>query len=395
MIMNQTGVVGMIELNRDYSGLIEQLEYIKNHILDCKTPNESAVYKSTYNSLLLAYFECTGKKYSDRKINQNQYVSREGSKREKELLRKFHENYLQNKEFHRDFFVSATYDILDLTDEYLESDEYLKLYESYHPWLKEKRNDDLDILNQFLKERDIVLKEIFEDMQKQKQIYYYPSNGLNSGRPAAILNPVENKTSIFIPYSKNNISFLSGIIHELGHVRDFYNIKTRVSKKAQQMYGLKSIYIEVLSTAYQLDFLEFLINNDIKKQEAQMNLVSCYNEYLSFLDDACCYTCLPDQYHMDAVKQVLSEKDIVRIINPSYDQYESLSDRKLNNFGECMYYSYGLLIANTISANKEICDQFLNIRHDSFDEKTLTATGITQEVAREYTLIKMNQNLKK
>lgn len=384
----------MITLNEDYSNIKKEIEYIKNHMLDCKTPNETVIYRSILENLILLYYECTGEMYIDKKINHSHYAAFTSQMQGNILKHKYHKNYLANKDFHLEMFMSSVYLMIDTLNDYFASDEYLKLFQTYHPPIDIQRNEDIDILHQYFKEKDIVLIDILNDLQAQGRIYSY--NGLLDGekRPLASLNPIENKVNIFIPSKIRDISFLSSLVHELAHIKDFYDILDSTSKKAQQMYAVKSLYTEVLSTEYQIGFLEFLIGNNIYKERAQLELASLYNSYIDFLDDAITYTALPSGYHFDAIGGRFSQREMIEIINPDYKELDSIEDRMLFDFQDCIQYSYGILVSSTIANGQSVREQFLTIRHSSFDKNSLISSGITPEAVAKNVEQKMKTYLK-
>lgn len=374
----------MIHLSTNYEPLREQIDYIGNHMLDCKSSIEAVAYLTTYRTFVAAYYFCTGEIYQDKKLNRNRQVGCTGHMKKNELFRKYHQNFLDNKSFHKEMFSSFP-SLFAILDDYLESDHYIDLFQTYQKPFDEKKGEDIDILNQFFLEKDVVLKDIFEDLQRQGSIYLSPNVSFLENRPMTFLNSVENKVSLFIPPSAVcDVSFLVGLVHELGHVRDFFDLSSRGTKKVLQMYPDKSIFTEVLSVEHEMDFCRFLIDNDIHKTAAQTRLAYFYDCYFDGLIDAVLHCSIPDDCHLLVDSDDFTRKEVASLIESETNNLDSWDDTLISDRFESLQYSYGFLLAPLFSNHPQIREQFLTFRHDSFDPLALTSIGVTPEnVAQE------------
>lgn len=370
----------MIKLNQNYDQLKEQIDYIRNHILDCKSPSVAANYQNVYRMLVNTYYICTGKIYQDNNINKNCYASYAGLEKNKTLLSRYEQNYLENKSFHQEMFSASLENLSEIWNSYLESDAYLKLYASHQKPFDERKGEDIDILTQYFIEKDKTLLEIFKDLQKQNAIYACPDVAFLPKRAITIMNSVENKVSIFIPKNTGcNTSYLASIVHELGHVLDFYDLVQRQSNKISGTYFTKSIFAEVLSTEYQMDFYDFLMNNRYHEIEARRERALTYNSYLDSLEDASLYASLPDQYYSLVKNNTFTRKELMSLIDPEYEGLEDIEDMLASDFNESLEYSYGILLHPILSNDKKIKDQFMTIRHNYFDKEVMTSIALTPE----------------
>lgn len=367
----------MIRFNHDYQGILEQLIYIQDHALDAKSPGDAASYQNVWNTLSFSYYMITGDFVFRSKINKNRDVRYSGDQKNKTLFRQFHSNYFDHRDFHKEM-CSVMFDMLDIMDDYFSSDEYFELYGKYFPPFDEKKNQDRDLLEQYFKEKDIVLCDIFHDLERQGDLYI--ADHLPENRPMALFNSVQNRVSVFLSRAKCDVSFLASMVHELAHARDFFLLHDRVSTKAQELYTTRSVYTETLPTEYQKDFFLFLIQNNIHKEEAQKHFALFYESYLDFLDVLFTYSSLEEKECKYATCHNISRRDLVKRLNPEYEELDSLSDELLPGLSEALVYSYGILLSTAYSDQKAMKDQFLNIRHTSFDAKSLNATGLTPQI---------------
>lgn len=388
----------MITLNDNYDDIRKQIDYIRTNLWRCKTKKEAMAYMESYNTLVMFYFLCTGINLLDKKIKKNKYMSEMVAEQSNAQYYKFHQNFLDHKLFHKEMITSSFFDMVDFLEEFEEGEEYLKLFQSYHPYSIDKK-EQYEILTSFFQEEDIVLKDIFDSLKKQGHFYYLPPDySINEGNPLTLFNPAQNISNLFFSKPIHSIEDLQGLVHELGHVRDLIDIKTRISTKAQQMYTMnKSIYTETLSTEYEQRFLSFLIENNIHKEEAIRAYYHHFNDYLSVMDNTLLLTLLPDQYHLLAVEGRLSFNEVLMLVEGNEDicyNSTNLEEEDFPEFSDCLDYSYGLLLSPILMNDKEVRDQFLNIRHDYFDERKLQAIGITPERAKKDTMKMLTKYLK-
>ncbi len=383
----------MIKLNTNYQQLLNQIHHVEEKMLLCKSFEEARYYRDTYDSLIASYQVCTGKRFISSLLMENMSLFQS----ESPFFKEYHSNYLENKEFHHKMFSASFFEMDDILDDYFESGEYLNLSEKEFVPLDSFKGEGKNILEAFLKETDMTLFNIYQDMQQNGDIYGITTSNILGfeERPFTIFNSVENCCSIFLPNPCDSISFLEGLVHELGHVKDLLDVDLKVSKEAQYNYFDKSIYPEVLSTKYEQEFLQFLIDNNIHKEEAQYELAAYFSIYLSFLDSALIYTLLPDEYHFEVIKGKFGDREIYSFIN-NYLDIASLEEElpPLNSFMKSIEYSYGILLANGIMDSKEQEEKFLIHHHDYFDRNDLLDNGLSAEMVAHTITSKIKTYLK-
>lgn len=81
---------------------------------------------------------------------------------------------------------------------------------------------------------------------------------------------------MIIIYSWQTMAIL---IHEFGHVLDFATYKQGHLARNIWMYQATSVYTKVNSTYYEYSFYEYLIKNNIYKEEVLLNLSNSLASY--------------------------------------------------------------------------------------------------------------------
>ena len=171
-----------------------------------------------------------------------------------------------------------------------------------------------------------------------------------------VLNEIKNKGFKDYEYhtfksgedSELLVSFFQqeDFVHELGHVKCDMEIHKKNSHRALE-YTYRSLYQEVMPYYYEQKFLEFLVFNNICKQEA-----------LDVLFDNL------DKCHDDVKKSK-------RLLNKKALPYKKLFST--------LSYSYGFLIANSLVFSPDMKRQFESIQYDDFSADTFFRIGFTPE----------------
>lgn len=320
----------MTSFNKDYSAVESQMKTIRKYLSQCS--NSFQIYDGI--ELYRALGDCIGvpekKQYSVFSFQEAVEYDEEKSKITNQLTADFQKESL----FHQDFFASS-YRIMKKLQKKVEDDIPYIDSEDYTPLGNDKEKELLDA---FLEEEDPVLRDIYHDMLRQKQIYRVKQDE----DPSAVYNRLEAIPNIFIPKQHSTIVKLGDIIHELGHIYDEMNLREKDSRN-EYSYSYFSLYKEVFSYYYEQKFLYFLIGNDIYKVEAQ-------NELLNKLDIL--------------VDDLRTMKNTFR--STDYDSYQLHSD---------IQYSYGPIISNFIMDFDKEKQAFQSFRHEPFSSSKLEMIG--------------------
>lgn len=152
-----------------------------------------------------------------------------------------------------------------------------------------------------------------------------------------------------------DVNMMRILVHEFGHVSDNFD-RNNVSRNRNSQYYWLSSYAEVYSMLYEKLFFDYLIKNNIYKENALTGLkrfyIDIYDnfnsvEYLSSLDDN---LLVNERY-----KQKNNLADQIQI-DENGNPY--ISSAVLDNFNETKLYSYGGILAS----------YFAKLKHDDIEK---------------------------
>lgn len=326
----------MITLNEDYSDFERQAKNLAEKLMSGVNSLEVFDYVLTFDEFL---------SYSENKIEdvtQNEVLDSFFWEVSSRYSANFETNFKENLLYHQPFLNTLDGTIKDLIRYVERKFRYLR----YDEYLDFSGNKDLQLLNAFFREEEPILKDIFDDMQKHKRIYYEKEES----DPFCIYNYYEDIPSIFLhPRRKytRTLEDLSDLVHELGHVKTGMEINEQDPEKALR-HGGESLYQEVMSYYYEYKFLEFLIGNDIQTAEAKD--VIAENLY--------------------ALKGSFHNCKVFRKKHINYD-----------NLFENIQYCYGPVLAYYLVDHPNLLESFSKIQYDPFHHEQLENIGFTPQVA--------------
>ena len=371
----------MLKLNEDFSEIKRQIEVLDEYFHRTgKKDNLMACYQTYYS---LVFFEklCNYKLNEGISFRGKDYLANIVKERSNQIKNKFMVNFLENKDFHAKMLAPYFADAGEILGDYCCSDEYTKLYSIYNKPLDSKRGEDFDLLVNFFKDVNPKMNDLFLEMMREKRFYKLDSSFLEySG--LTVLNPIEKICNVFIKEKLSSIKHLSTFVHEMGHVFDDVDYMNRFSIKDTMKYMNENFYVEVLSTYYEQKFYEWLIENNIHKEETKLCFINFMNVYLDSIGDAILFSLIPDEYHNAAVAGFFTREELIDFIEEYHglcEEYEDDLDVGIPEFDDAFNYGYGLMIANGIMHDDEIFNKFLNIRNGMFNKEKLISVGVTPE----------------
>jgi len=317
----------MILLNKDYSNIKKQVMDLKSNEMNTNDiptiydllETRYALYSNIDPTVEGSYFQPPSYIQSIRIVKYRNNIDK--------LMQK---NFQINKDFHEIFFQTSLIVIREMIEKLEEEIPFIDP-KDYHVL---KKNQDIEIVTDFLKEEDIVLKDIFNDMRKKKQIY-----AIKKGSdPNAVYNNFQDIPNIFLPKNRPTIEMLISLMHELGHIRDYQKV-CQENPQVAITYSYYSLYCEVMSSYYEQKFYSYLIQNNIHRKEVQ-------NEMLTELEllEVSLKKCKKKMHSQDA----------------NYDKL----------FSNCQY-AYGPIIANSLIIEPKKKEEFWPIHCDEFSEEKL------------------------
>jgi len=371
----------VLKLNEDFSDIERQIKVLDDYFhRTSKKDNIMACYQ-TYYSLIFFDKLCTYKLNEGLSFRGKDYIANIVAERSNQLKNKFMDNFLKNKEFHAEMLATNFVEIGDILTDYCTSPEYTKLYGVYNKPIDAKHNEDFDLLVNFFKDVNPDLNDLFLDMVEHKRFYkldplFIEHSGLT------VLNPIEKICNVFIDEKLPSVSYLGTFVHEMGHVYDDTDYANRFSVKESMKYMHENFYIEVLSTYYEQRFYEWLVDNNIRKEESKLCFFNYLNSYLDSVGDAILFSMIPDDYHNAAVAGYFNREELINIIDVEgelIDEFDNTVDTFIPEFDDSFNYGYGIMIANALMHDDKLFDDFLKVRNGIFNKDKLLNIGITPE----------------
>ncbi len=358
----------MIQLNQDYADIKNQIEYLMN--LDQKSYSkiENLKNKSTYQVLAGVYLLMANDESCFRMpiglLGQIPLFIEE-----QRLHTQFHRNFLKNQSFHQQMVKSS----LEILNPILEED--WSSNKKYNLDCLDKNEEETDLLYSFFKEVNPSLKDIFEDIVKQKHLYASNETYQNS---FLIHNTAQKTLNIFIYDQGNFLIKLDSIIHELGHAWDCFKLDEKKPSELKSLYFYQSIYTEVFSFMYEEQFLEYLIENHKYQEEAKFYLQSLWRAYYNSLYDLHLYTELPSRKYHKIIHNSYPRSYVSSLTATS--SWENIEDYDfIEPMKNCIRYSYGFLLGNFLIEHPEKRQQFFKIHYDLFQPQKLEECGMGKE----------------
>lgn len=275
---------------------------------------------------------------------------RELKARERILLhRKNINNFIKDKQMHNMFSGKVIN---------LYNDKEFKYYNPKPLYLREKQMAEIlwDFLDDEFNQAD-KFREMAEDGRIFKSYFEEDPNDVYGTGGYTMYDYINHKSFIVIGDDKviKDVNMMRILAHEFGHVSDNFE-RINVSRNDNARYYWISSYAEVYSMMYEKLFFEYLIKNNIYKENASAGLKQYYLsifdsfnsvEYLSTLEDKL--------LENERYKQ---EDNIADQITVGENGTITFNAAILENFNETKLYSYGGIIAN----------YFANLKHQDPDK---------------------------
>lgn len=375
----------MLFFNENYDDIYNQIKYIEQHFLDCHNPNTSAIYLDAYQNMASFYSALTGINPCNKSVNRNKYVANTGNQQLNKIFKKRLNNFIKNKQNHFDMMSSSFFEIANYID--------LFFLSSYYDEIKYKnvahfgKDEGLDILFSFFDECCPFMKKLFLEYYENNQFYLLPDTmDFSNYEGATLYNPIENISAVFLKKEFNSIRFLSAIVHELAHVYDFCDYSSHSSSTNSQLYSINSSFCEVLSYYYQSKFYEYLLKNNLYKDEVLKELLGDINDLVSTMDDFLLLSCIDDDIIRNFKNHMPKDEMIKEVYMNSKEldlefDFSNIADSYLEmvDFFSTESYSYGPLFGISMIDYPDIYDKFLMIRGSLFDNSNLQSIDITPD----------------
>ena len=325
----------------------------------------------------LAYFYnimgYDGMKYLKEVYNNKSFI-RPITEKNRTIKNRINNDFIQNKYYY-----------LDLLDNIFNDDVDIEL--GYNP---NSHAPDIDEAEMYE-----ILSDYFKSTEKQEALdnfKYMSNNGRiqsiylsdNSPRGLTFLNLLTNEDRIFINRADGNpIGTMIALAHEMGLVADYAKIK---DLKSRVYYNFKSPFVEVLSSLYEKEFIDFLIKNNIYKYQALNCLGEFYDQLFSLAAQSSIYHAIPSKVLKHNRYMKLTKEELIEEISKEYEvlvDSDEFPEPQDLNFFENLEYGYGRTLGTYFSRLKiedkekyqEEMSKFLSLRTDYFDKNYLEKIG--------------------
>lgn len=384
----------MIKLNDNYRSIYTRIEKLESHFLDCKKPLDSEAYVKMYETLLMIYMGLDKEYSPNPKLYKNKFVHFSSVDKDNSIQKKSMEELINNKDRHSKLILDFIDDINEIVNEYLTlyNDELDSKGLSY---ISPKEQEE--ILEAYFNSEGMELKDLFVECQRNGSIYKMPDSFLNMimSIGATIYNPLGNEKLVFLAETENKIGEISTIVHEFGHVLDLSTYSSTHSNSMTSLYFQTSPYIEVNSTYQEYKFYEYLLKNNIYKDDTKAFLADSVVSYLENLSVLAPVGFI-DSKLLRKHKGVLSRKEITDSVRQ--ETGVSLDMSLCDNFIDiksALEYSYGMMIAFSMLDDKTLYDKFQMIRDPYFDKGKLDSIGLDDDKISKVMVKKMTNYFKK
>lgn len=384
----------MIKLNDNYRSIYTRIEKLESHFLDCKKPLDSEAYVKMYETLLMIYMGLDKEYSPNPRLYKNKFVHFSSVDKDNSIQKKSMEELINNKDRHSKLILDFIDDINEIVNEYLTlyNDELDSKGLSY---ISPKEQEE--ILEAYFNSEGMELKDLFVECQRNGSIYKMPDSFLNMimSIGATIYNPLGNEKLVFLAETENKIGEISTIVHEFGHVLDLSTYSSTHSNSMTSLYFQTSPYIEVNSTYQEYKFYEYLLKNNIYKDDTKAFLADSVVSYLENLSVLAPVGFI-DSKLLRKHKGVLSREEITDSVRQ--ETGVSLDMSLCDNFIDiksALEYSYGMMIAFSMLDDKTLYDKFQMIRDPYFDKGKLDSIGLDDDKISKVMVKKMTNYFKK
>lgn len=304
----------------------------------------------------------------DHKIIQQPYLLHHYQQNVNNTFNKFTSNFCKNKIFHQDYLKK----ILSVI-----GTELSKVDGSYvvnkHTHLTE--NESLDIITEYLKQYNY--HDLFKDFVNNRRIFELPEQ-LIDYHGLVYYSLISNNCFMFLSDFDITVKSMLTLMHEFGHVIDYEIIKKKYGLNDKLKFNMQSVYNESISKLHEKEFLHFLIDNDVCKEEAKDLLIDYY--YLDYDTIFSLYilTYLPDYLLIKEKYKQLSKSKLFSYL-PSKLRISENNLYQLNpDLSDNINYGYGAIISEFLHSNNELTEGFYNYyRAKLFDPEFLIQNDLS------------------
>lgn len=361
--------------------ILEELDFCFKCLNEEK---ERDVRFALYNYIqnLLRVLREIGSNYTMRKsdIFKNLKMYQKFQKQEKLYKKMFNDNFCFFKDFHVDYLNDILVRTQPLFYKYIEDNEYSLENDEF------SEKEFLDIFCDFCTKLGI--SYLFDEVIDGKILSF--DRKITNGNYLGLMihNPLNGKSHILVDDFSYDIDSMFTLAHEMGHVYDvsFFNSKLNVSKYNDYMY--KSLNVEVLSKLFEKLLLDYLIDNNIKKNVVIDKLIDSFIVGHDYIYSLYVLSLLDDRYiDYDRYLDISKERFFNLVSKYFEDKKEVYETIKNNDFLliDDAVYAYGEIISLFLEddvrdcslSNSFLFNKFMDERFLEFSDNFMETNGFS------------------
>lgn len=361
--------------------IIEELEFCFNCLKEEKTRDvRFALYNYIQN--LLGVLRDIGSNYTMRKneVFKNMKRYQKFAKQDKLYKKMFNDSFCFYKDFHDDYLCDILVRTEPLFYKYIDNSEYSLENDEF------SEEDFLDIFHDFCYKLGI--EYLFNYMTDGKILNF--DRRISDGNYLGLMihNPLNGKSHILVDNFSYNVDSMFTLAHEMGHVYDVasFNSKLTVSKYNDYMY--KSLNVEVLSKLFEKLLLDYLIENNIKKNVAIDKLIDSFIVEHDYLFSLYVLSLLDDRY-IDSDRYLdISKERFFDLVSKYFENKKEVYETIKNNdflLVDDAVYAYGGIISlfleehvrDSSLSNSSLFNKFMEDRFLEFSDDFIESNGFS------------------
>lgn len=361
--------------------ILEELDFCFKCLNEEK---ERDVRFALYNYIqnLLRVLREIGSNYTMRKsdIFKDLKMYQKFQKQEKLYKKMFNDNFCFFKDFHVDYLNDILVRTEPLFYKYIEDNEYSLENDEF------SEKEFLDIFCDFCNKLGI--SYLFDEVIDGKILSF--DRKITNGNYLGLMihNSLNGKSHILVDDFSYNIDSMFTLAHEMGHVYDvsFFNSKLNVSKYNDYMY--KSLNVEVLSKLFEKLLLDYLIDNNIKKNVVIDKLIDSFIVEHDYIYSLYVLSLLDDRY-IDSDRYLDISKDrLLDLVSKYFEDKKEVYDTIKNNdflLIDDAVYAYGEIISLFLEddvrdcslSNSFLFNKFMDERFLEFSDNFMETNGFS------------------
>ena len=361
--------------------ILEELDFCFKCLNEEK---ERDVRFALYNYIqnLLRVLREIGSNYTMRKsdVFKDLKMYQKFQKQEKLYKKMFNDNFCFFKDFHVDYLNDILVRTEPLFYKYIEDNEYSLENDEF------SEKEFLDIFCDFCTKLGI--SYLFDEVIDGKILSF--DRKITNGNYLGLMihNPLNGKSHILVDDFSYNIDSMFTLAHEMGHVYDvsFFNSKLNVSKYNDYMY--KSLNVEVLSKLFEKLLLDYLIDNNIKKNVVIDRLIDSFIVEHDYIYSLYVLSLLDDRY-IDSDRYLdISKERFFNLVSKYFEDKKEVYETIKNNdflLIDDAVYAYGEIISLFLEddvrdcslSNSFLFNKFMDERFLEFSDNFMETNGFS------------------